>query len=71
MFAGKIADRALLYSDFEFLGVNRKKGGKEERKTDRGGRQRRNVWVNKRKAKGRDISMERSDEERRRKVEPY
>lgn len=36
MFAGKIADRALLYSDFEFLGVNRKKGGKEERKADRG-----------------------------------
>lgn len=36
MFAGKIADRALLYSDFEFLGVNRKKGGKEERRADRG-----------------------------------
>lgn len=73
MFTGKIyrrvADRMLLCSDFGFLGVNRKKDGA------RGDRQRRGVgpneWVNKRKAKGRDILMERSGEERRRKVEPY
>lgn len=59
----------ILCSDFGFLGVNRKKD------RARGDRQRRRgpngEWVNKRKAKGRDILMERGGGERRRKVEPY
>lgn len=62
------ADRALLYSDFGFLGVNRKKA---RRKEDRGEEKEATSRGKEESERERDISMERSDEERRRKVEPY